>query len=145
MRFLNYDDSYFDKCIEMFNENCPEYFAENEREDYIGFLDENPSGYFVGISEDAVVSAFGVISNSETLRTRLSWILVSPKCKGSGIGIEMMNYAIEASVKRGASAIDIAASHLSAPFFAKFGAEELSETQNGWGPGMHRVDMKIKL
>ena len=145
MKFLNYNDLYFGKCLQLFNENCPEYFAENEREDYIDFLEGSPSGYFIGISDGSVVSAFGLISTREPSRTRLSWILVSPKSKGRGVGVKMMNYARETAFKNGSSAIDIAASHLSASFFTKFGAEELKITQNGWGPDMHRVDMEIKL
>jgi len=145
MKFLSYNGSYFDACLQIFNENCPQYFAENEREDYIGFLEGNPSDYFIGISGDYVASAFGVVSTSDISRVRLSWILVSPRFKGSGVGNKMMNYSKEAAINKGASVIDIAASHLSAPFFAKFGAEELNKIPNGWGIGMHRVDMEIKL
>ena len=145
MKFLHYNDLHFGKCLQLFNENCPEYFAENEREDYIDFLEGNPSGYFIGVSDDCVVSAFGLIITPESSRTRLSWILVSPKSKGRGVGVKMMNYVKEKALKNGSSAIDIAASHLSASFFTKFGAEEIKITQNGWGPDMHRVDMEIKL
>ena len=37
--------------------------------------------------------------------------------------------------------LHIAASHKSAPFFAKFGAQELATVVDGFGPAMHRVDM----
>jgi hypothetical protein len=37
----------------------------------------------------------------------------------------------------------ISASHKSAPFFAKFGARERDRIPNGWGPGMHRVEMEL--
>ena len=145
MEFLNYNYLYFGKCLQLFDENCPEYFAENEREDYMNFLEGNPYGYFIGVSGGSVVSAFGLISTLEPSRTRLSWILVSPESKRMGIGAKMMNYAKKTAFKNGSSAIDIAASHLSSSFFTKFGAEELKITQNGWGPDMHRIDMEIKL
>jgi hypothetical protein len=41
--------------------------------------------------------------------------------------------------------LDVAASQHSAPFFARFGARELARTDDGWGPGMHRVDMELPL
>jgi hypothetical protein len=41
--------------------------------------------------------------------------------------------------------IRIAASHRSAPFFARFGAETVRETPDGWGPGMHRIDMELTV
>ena len=53
-----------------------------------------------------------------------------------GIGV-----AQEAKVEH----IKIAANHLSAPFFAKFGAKTVLETKDGWAPDMHRVDMELHL
>jgi len=41
--------------------------------------------------------------------------------------------------------IHIAASHLSAPFFEKFGAKVVNRIDNGWGVGMHREDMVMEL
>lgn len=145
MKFLIYNRSYFDECLQLFDENCPEYFAENERQDYIGFLNKGCSDYLIGVSDGFVAAAFGVISNAESSRARLVWIMVSPKFKGSGIGVQMMNHAKKTVSKNKSSAIDIAASQLSAPFFAKFGAIELNRVQNGWGPDMHRIDMEIRL
>ncbi|MCS5593886.1 MAG: hypothetical protein NZ730_05005 [Porticoccaceae bacterium] len=45
----------------------------------------------------------------------------------------------------GVSLVTIATSHKSALFFAKCGAVEINFTDNGWGPGMHRVDMELPL
>jgi GNAT superfamily N-acetyltransferase len=145
MQFLNYENSYFGRCLQIFNENCPQYFAENEREDYIDFLKGNPSDYFIGVSGNFVASAFGVVCTPEISRVRLSWILVLPKLKGRGVGTKMMFFSKATALNKGASVIDIAASHLSAPFFEKFGAEEINTIENGWGLGMHRVNMEIKL
>jgi len=143
--FLNYDDSYTTECIKLFNQNCPEFFAEVERDDYLGFLETRPSDYYIGVINDSVVSAFGISSVSNSARSRLSWILVSPKFKGIGIGGKMINYAIQTALENRSAGIDIAASHLSAPFFAKFGAKEVKRIQNGWGRNMHRVDMEVRL
>lgn len=145
MKFINYSECYFDNCLELFDENCPQYFAESERGDYIAFLKASPLDYYIGVNDGCVASAFGITSTAATLRTRLSWILVSTHFKGTGVGAKMMDYSMEASLKKEALVIDIAASHLSAPFFAKFGAQELNRTPNGWGLGMHKVDMEIKL
>ncbi len=45
----------------------------------------------------------------------------------------------------GEGPLHIAASHKSAPFFARFGAQETATTPNGWGRDMHRVDMELVL
>ena len=46
---------------------------------------------------------------------------------------------------KGVVAIDIAASHLSAPSFGKYGAKALRTIRNGWGSNMHRIDMELVL
>ena len=145
IKILNYDEFYFHSCLKLFDENCPSYFAENEKEDYIDFLKVNPPGYFVGTIESCIVSAFGLIAELDASRGRLSWILASPESKGKGLGGKMMAFVKNSAIEKELVAIDIAASHLSAPFFKKFGAEELKKTNDGWGQGMHRIDMELKL
>ena len=145
VKFQEYAEWHFDACLELFDENCPAYFAENEKEDYKGFLKGAPHSYFIGVVNRKVVSAFGLGFDSNSDRGRLSWILVSPQCKGHGIGVMMMDFVKRMAIENGVSTIDIAASHLSARFFAKFGAEKLQEIADGWGLGMHRVDMELFL
>ncbi|WP_242112849.1 hypothetical protein [Luteimonas aquatica] len=43
----------------------------------------------------------------------------------------------------GRPTLHISASHKSAPFFARFGALETARVPDGWGPGMHRVEMRL--
>ncbi len=145
LNFINYSDDHREDCLNLFDENCPEFFAENERADYEKFLSESRSGYWVGISEGIVAAAFGVDVDVKRARARITWIMVSKLSAGKGVGAQMMEQAKENSRDAGVSAIDIAASHLSAPFFKKFGAKIVRETENGWGRGMHRVDMQVNL
>lgn len=129
--------------LNLFDENNPEFFAEDERADYTAFLEQNPSGYKVGLIDEEVACAFGL--DVQENRARITWIKVSQSVKGRGIGNKMMVNAIEESKSSGVQVIDIAASHLYAPFFAKYGAVVVQETEDGWGPDMHRVDMEIRL
>jgi GNAT superfamily N-acetyltransferase len=71
--------------------------------------------------------------------------MVSPSVHGKGIGRSMMHYVTELAGDENLTVIQIAASHLSAPFFRKFGARDLGLIPNGWGPGMDRVDMTIEF
>ena len=145
IEYLDYNERYFCECLELFDENCPRYFLENEKEDYIDFLNKSRSGYFVGSMGSLVVSAFGVTSELTSSRGRLSWILVSKKFQGNGIGTEMMDFVKKTAIEKKLTSIDIAASHLSALFFKKFGAIELNKIPNGWGENMHRIDMEMNL
>ncbi|MEP7347534.1 MAG: GNAT family N-acetyltransferase [Gemmatimonadaceae bacterium] len=130
------------ECLALFDENCPAFFAPNERDDYQAFLREDLSRYEVCVIDDHVVGAFGVFLEAKGLALR--WILLSPNVQGKGIGSAIMSRVLEVVRGHGGAVLHIAASHKSAPFFAKFGAQEVATTPDGFGPGMHRVDMVLK-
>ncbi|MGB1298170.1 MAG: GNAT family N-acetyltransferase, partial [Psychrobium sp.] len=75
----------------------------------------------------------------------LNWILLSPSAQGIGLGRQIMAHVVQAASDKCISEISIAASHLSAPFFAKFGAKVIEEITDGWGEGMHRLDMILSI
>jgi GNAT superfamily N-acetyltransferase len=131
-------------CLALFDANCPAYFASNERADYEEFLATVPKSYELCLIDDEVAGAFGLIG-TDTARRRLSWIMLDPRSQGRGVGRAIMNYVAAIAVADGIPVVDIAASHISAPFFARFGAITVNVTDNGWGPGMHRVDMELRV
>lgn len=135
--FMAFEPSGKTSCLGLFDENCPKYFAPNERNDYESFLDGNPIGYELCTLEGNVVGAYGLSEGS------LNWILLSPQVQGIGLGSIIMNRVLERAIEEKLACIDIAASHLSEGFFARYGAVKTSEIDDGWGPGMHRVDMEL--
>jgi len=131
-------------CLRLFDANCPEYFAPGERDEYAAFLSAASPSYRVCVEGAQVIGAFGLL-HAGPGEGRLNWILIDPGSQGTGLGSAMM-----ADVKRAACAdrmhtVHIAASHRSAPFFARFGASAEREARDGWGPGMHRIDMRWKM
>jgi hypothetical protein len=58
------------------------------------------------------------------------------------LGSQMMQRVCDTARNYDLPLIDIAASQHTESFFARFGAERLKTTPDGWGPGMHRVDME---
>ena len=143
--FRNYTASDYDSCCALFDENCPAFFAEDERDKFQTFLSSLPRSYEVGLLANSLVGSFGFDSEPSSSRGRVSWIMVSRSAHGAGVGTEMMNRVIALGGDRGVTVIDVAASHISAPFFAKFGAKAVKVIQDGWGAGMHRVDMELSL
>ena len=131
-------------CLELFDANCPEFFAPQERTEYENFLEANPDTYELCIGEGSVVGAFGLMGDHTDDR-KLNWILLDPASQGLGIGAKIMERVILVAGEAGVRIVTIAASHKSAPFFAKFGSHEVAVTADGWGPGMHRVDMELPL
>lgn len=145
LEFVDYTCEQLANCLALFDANCPEYFAENERADYMTYLDGTSDLYKVGLSQGRAVAVFGIANDQVQKRARITWIMVCPKSHGQGYGVGMMEYAIKLAADCDAQVIDIAASHLSAPFFEKFGAIRIKTTMDGWGPDMHKVDMEMTI
>ena len=107
-------------CVRLFDANCPEFFAPNERADYVRFLDAGPKGYELCLVNGEVAGAFGLIGKREA-RSRLNWIMLDPRFRGFGAGRAIMDRVVTQAATAGLQAVDIAASHKSAPFFEKSG------------------------
>ena len=144
VNFRSYSPKDKEACLAIFDANCPEFFAPNERSDYTEFLGSIPADYEVCLSGDSIVGALGLTGEDPKYKS-INWILISPDSQGLGIGSIFMNRAINLSRVAKLEHIKIAASHLSAPFFAKYGAAGDIEIKDGWGPDMHRIDMELHL
>ena len=131
-------------CLSLFDANCPEFFATNEREDYRRFLDTVTEGYSICELDGKVCGAFGVLPCDQQ-SMRLNWILLDPHSQGVGIGSKIMRHTIRIVERSNANLLKIAASQKSAPFFQKFGATVVASLANGWGPGMDRIDMELPV
>ena len=143
VRFRAFEPDDAVVCLQLFDANCPDYFAANEREDYREFLARNRVGYQVCELDGEFVGAYGLFDEDGSLR--LNWILIHPRFHGKGIGASIMNRILIEAGRLSIGLVRIAASHKSAPFFAKFGAVRLRVTPDGWGPGMDRVDMELAI
>lgn len=141
-RFRAYETTDRADCLRLFDENCPEFFAPNEREDYIAFLEHHSRDYLVASIEDKILAAYGFHLLPENAAA-LHWILLSRSSQGQGLGSLMMSRVLSQMRDNNRAPLYISASHKSAPFFSRFGAIEISREPDGWGPGMHRVEMRI--
>lgn len=143
LEFRDYSKADRNACAAIFDANCPEFFAQNERALYLDFLDRSPTGYEVCLRGGSVVGAFGVReSNGDA---SLIWIMIDPDAQSGGVGSSMMKRALALCRAREKRSLSIAASHKSAGFFARFGARVERTETDGWGTGMHRVDMVLPI
>lgn len=142
--FRPYCSSDYQACINIFDANCPEFFAPDERQDYKHFLEKMSDEYEVCEGDGRVLGAFGLIGDGESEK-RLNWIMLDPQLHGYGVGSKIMERVFHLGRTAETTIVNISASQKSAPFFAKFGATESAFTKDGWGPGMDRVDMVLRL
>ena len=141
--FRRYQDADREICLRLFDENCPAVFAPNERGDYERFLTERGSEYQLCALDDRIVGAYGLCPDGHE-RLGLRWVMLSPRVQRQGLGSAIMARVLD-DVRRAGVTLRISASHKSAPFFARFGAVERSTIPDGWGPGMHRVEMELPI
>jgi hypothetical protein len=139
--FRPYEAADRDRCLAIFDENCPEFFAPNERAAFVAFLDKSADDYCVCLVSGRVAGGYGLCLEGKGVMS-LRWILIARDAQRHGIGHVIMTRTMN-GVRKLKAKLAIAASQKSAPFFAKFGAKELKTTPDGWGPGMHRVDMEL--
>jgi GNAT superfamily N-acetyltransferase len=140
LTFHGYQPANRATCLELFDANCPAFFAENERADYLDFLSTAMGNYELCLIGRQIVGAYG-LAPGPSCGLALRWIMLSPDVHGRGLGSQIMARVIETLRARDVSQLHIAASHKSAPFFIKFGAQVSATIVDGWGPAMHRVDM----
>ncbi len=141
--FRPYTEKDADACLAIFDANCPDYFAPNERADFAAFLASHPVGYELCLVNGTPVGAYGLSVQSRV--GTLNWILIAPSAHGAGVGSAIMRRVLKRGEAHDLSCVKIAASHKSRGFFSKFGAQTLTALEDGWGPGMHRVDMEIPM
>lgn len=144
LRFRPYDRRDRDRCVAIFDANSPEYFSPVERDDYLRFLDGGIDDYRVCVEGERIVGAFGLTMTGAS-ESELNWILIDPVTHGRGIGSKVLRDVVERCRESGTASLEIAASHKSAPFFERFGARAVRTTEHGWGPDMHRVDMRLDI
>jgi len=142
--FRPYRTTDREACTELFDANCPAFFAPNERQEYLGFLESVSDGYEVCEINGKVVGAFGLFVDGKNANA-LNWIMLDPQTHGIGVGSKIMERVVQLGRASQAEVVNIAASQKSAPFFARFGATVTLVTRSGWGPGMDRVDMELWL
>ena len=65
LEFRNYKVSNYEECLELFEANCPAYFAVEEREDYREFLKSMNDQYFLGYVNGSLICCFHLLEEEE--------------------------------------------------------------------------------
>ena len=142
--FRPYCSADYQACTDIFDANCPGFFAPVERQEYESFLGDVSENYEVCEVDGRICGAFGLLDDGKNEK-RLNWIMLDPQTQGLGIGSNIMERVIHLGRTSETRIVRIAASQKSAPFFARFGATTTSSTKDGWGSGMDRVDIVLPL
>ena len=143
LQFKNYSMESFNDCIELFDLNCPEFFASIEKNDYIEFLNQTKEGYVTIHHDSILIGAYGVHKTSSESASQ-SWTLIHPKYQNQGIGRLIMERVFSYLESNQLDNLFLSTSQQTEAFFLKFGAIRINYIENGWDEGLHRIEMKIE-
>ena len=143
LEFKDYSMESFNDCIELFDLNCPEFFASIEKNDYIEFLNQTKEGYVTIHHDSILIGAYGVHKTSSESASQ-SWTLIHPKYQNKGIGRLIMERVFLYLESNQLNNLFLSTSQQTEAFFLKFGAIRIDYIENGWDEGLHRIEMKIE-
>ena len=143
LEFKDYSMESFNDCIELFDLNCPEFFASIEKNDYIEFLNQTKEGYVTIHHDSILIGAYGVHKTSSESASQ-SWTLIHPKYQNQGIGRLIMERVFSYLESNQLDNLFLSTSQQTEAFFLKFGAIRIDYIENGWDEGLHRIEMKIE-
>lgn len=144
MEIRSYTPSDREACLAVFDSNIPGYFLANERAMFAKFLDELDSPYFVADHDGAVV-ACGGFADVDGTATRLTWGMVRRDLHRNGVGKLLLFYRLRRIGDLNKPAVSLDTSQHTRAFFEKFGFRVVSIQQDGYGPGLDKIEMVKRL
>ena len=134
-------------CLEIFDGNVPDYFREGERSEFVDFLNRLPGPYLVLETKDgAVVACGGVARSADGTRADLCWGMVRREEHGRGWGRRLTEARIGmARAMDGVTEMACSTTQHTEGFYARFGFRTVHTEEDGYGPGLDRLDMRMLL
>ena len=130
----------------MFDSNVPEFFTPPERTAFVAFLSDLPGPYYVIESGGLIVASGGYAIVGAESRADLCWGMVERRLHGRGIGRFLTDLRINAARRDPrARSIILNTSQHTQTFYERLGFVTESFTEDGFGPGLHRCDMRLEL
>lgn len=146
MEFSEYHSVDFQRCVEIFESNCPDYFAQQERQEFEAFLLDLPGPYLMLNHEGSAIGCGGYAFNQSDKSADLCWGMIHKDFHKRGFGEALL----QERLKRIKMNPDIAFIHLNTSqltdgFFASAGFVTRQVTQDGFAKGLDRYDMKLAV
>lgn len=145
MKIRPYTEKDRTACLEILDGNTPEFFVASDHDALGGFLSHLPGPYFVGEEHEEVVACGGWALDSAKVAL-LTWGMVRRAQHGRGLGRMLLRFRLDAiKTDTRANVVRIHTVQLVQGFFAKEGFVAIDTVPNGFGPGLDRVTMELRL
>lgn len=152
MKFTLYNlDEHFQICLNIYQSNCPQYFLEEETEDFIAWLSKTEeSPYWVVEDNNQIVGCGGIYSTKPTDKIKpdvkdevgFAWGMIHQKFHKQGYGKKLSLFRINYLERHYPNRpIVLRTTQHTYQFFQKIGFETLIFEENGFGGGLDKYIM----
>jgi len=135
-------------CLALFDSNTPPFFAPEERAEFSAFLETLPAAdrpYLVLTQAGEVIACGGLILETKG-RASFTWGMVARAHHGQRLGTQLMQARLDlARSLPGITELVLATSQHTHGFYKGFGFTTQGITPDGFGPGLDRWDMTLRL
>ena len=147
MNIRKYTKEDKDQILRLLSDNIPIYFAEEEKNDLIYYLDNFADNYFVLENEVKILGCGGFNLTEDSKTAKISWDIIDSLHQGKGIGRKLMAYRLQKIKQiKSIEKVSVRTSQLVYPFYEKFGLVLHEIIPDYWAKGfdMYRLDCDIK-
>lgn len=147
MKFLNYQPEYQDACVSIFDSNVPRYFAPQEKDKFVAFLNRpNKSFYVVMSVADEILACGGFIINDDKTIVWLRWGMVQHSLHQRGLGRYLALGRMALLCREEClESIRVGTTQYTCAFHEKLGFRIYETSQNGIAPGFDEYRLMLKL
>jgi len=126
--------------LTIFDQNTPQFFAEEERDHLDFYLDRFGNSYLCCIEDGKIVGGAGYQFLEDFTIGSITWILFDPDHAGKGLGKELMAFAENILLKEPRlQMFRIRTSQLVTGFFIRLGYAVVDVKKDYWAPGFDLV------
>jgi len=152
-----------EKCLEIFNSNCPKYFDQSEFELFENWLNHQVSQnsvyrsptysnsemdayYVIDSPEFGIMGCGGFYIDKELSEARLAWGMIHVNFHRKGLGTALYAYRKDIITRDWPNhVITLGTSQHTYSFYEKMGLSVTAMVKSGYGEDLDRYDMKIRV
>jgi [ribosomal protein S18]-alanine N-acetyltransferase len=129
--------------LQLLRLNTPTYFAPEEEQDLVHYLEQEREHYFVLEVNNQLVGCGGFNFSGDPTTGKISWDLLHPDFQRQSLGSQLLTYRIaQLQQFTGLQKIIVRTSQLAYRFYEKQGFTLVQTVDDYWGKGFHLYAME---
>ena len=137
-----YEPKDKNEVINLIRLNTPEYFAVEEEDYLIKYLETEIELYYVLLNDQKIVGCGGINFMDNNTIGKISWDIFHPDFQGKSLGTKLLKHRIEKlNSINGIQKIIVRTSQVAYKFYLKQGFELLEVKKNYWAEGFDMYNM----